>query len=136
MNRITQYVLSCEKYVEVLMWSVDTVQVSRRTTAGGEKLHTRESTELHSSIVGLGAPAKLKGTTTNEGTGLSHVKHSCRFLLPHGKMLPKNQHLEAPTASAIWKFRRKASVEMICPCAVPVSSALLIPAMVRIKVIT
>ena len=102
-----------------------------RYPAGGEKLHTRESTELHSSIVRLGAPTRLKGTTTNEGTGLSHVKHSRLFLLHHGKMLPKNQDLWAPTASAIWKFRRKASVEMICSCAVPASSALLIPAVLR-----
>lgn len=37
----------------------------------------------------------------------------------------------APAASTIWKFRRKASLEMIYPCAVPPSSALSIPAMVR-----
>ena len=46
-------------------------------------------------------------------------------------MLPKNQHFGAPAASAIWKFRRKASVEMICPCAVPAASALLILSLVR-----
>ena len=32
---------------------------------------------------------------------LSRVKHCCRFLLPHGETLPKNQHLGSPTASAI-----------------------------------